>query len=438
MRTRKIVPVGDYMVTLYEREKSTKHGPRVTVADAKGNTVATFSVSKGDVKQLTGEKFAGKLHKVKQHIEANIQEVLDWWYAAGAKKPKSQQEAKVVAVPTTYVGISRDHSASMMSLVNSAKKDYNEQIEVIKKTAVGNVKVTTVKCGVGWNGANLIEHVGTFPNNLSPLTEYVADGRSTPLFDSVSQLIDLMQQNASISADGVYLIMAITDGEDNSSKTSGYALGERIKSLQKTDRWTFTFRVPKGYAQRLSTTLGIPRENILEWEQTIKGVERATDVNIAAMSNYFGAVAAGNMTASRSFYTDASNLKPADLKSSMADITRQVEVHTIPLNGGSVDVSTFSSRFLGRPLQTGTIFYQLMKREAKVQDYKIVCIRDKKTGKVFGGDSARDLLGIPRTGTHSIIPGNHGQYDVFVQSTSLNRKLPPGTKVLYWEGVPSK
>lgn len=32
-------------------------------------------------------------------------------------------------------------------------------------------------------------------------------------------------------------------------------------------------------------------------------------------------------------------------------------------------------------------------------------------------------------------PGNHANFDIFVQSTSFNRKLVRGTKLLYFEGA---
>jgi hypothetical protein len=70
-----------------------------------------------------------------------------------------------------------------------------------------------------------------------------------------------------------------------------------------------------------------------------------------------------------------------------------------------------------------------------VHDYKQIIIRDKKTGAVYSGAEARNLLGLPHNGNVKIIPGNHGAYDVFVQSTSVNRKLPVGTQVIYWSKV---
>jgi len=76
-----------------------------------------------------------------------------------------------------------------------------------------------------------------------------------------------------------------------------------------------------------------------------------------------------------------------------------------------------------------------MKPENEVQDHKQIAIRDKKTGVIYSGVNARQMLGLPYHGTVKVVPGNHGAYDIFIQSTSVNRKLVKGTQVLYWDNV---
>jgi len=86
----------------------------------------------------------------------------------------------------------------------------------------------------------------------------------------------------------------------------------------------------------------------------------------------------------------------------------------------------------------GSAFYQLIKTEARVQPNKLILIRDRTTGKVFAGDNARDMLGLSKIQNVRLHPGDHGNYDIFIQSMSHNRLLPRGSGVLYWEeiGVP--
>lgn len=81
--------------------------------------------------------------------------------------------------------------------------------------------------------------------------------------------------------------------------------------------------------------------------------------------------------------------------------------------------------------QPGAGFYSFQKRET-IQDKKEIVIRDRVTGDMFTGEGARDLLGIPLgMGKGKVSPKHGDKYDVFIQSTSYNRKLIGGTQFLY-------
>lgn len=55
---------------------------------------------------------------------------------------------------------------------------------------------------------------------------------------------------------------------------------------------------------------------------------------------------------------------------------------------------------------------------------------EKGKGSVYGGEDARRLLDLPDHVT-KVRPGNHANFDIFIQSTSINRKLKNGTRVIY-------
>jgi hypothetical protein len=86
----------------------------------------------------------------------------------------------------------------------------------------------------------------------------------------------------------------------------------------------------------------------------------------------------------------------------------------------------------------GAAFYQLTKSENRITETKLVVVRDRATGKIYGGQQARTMVGLPRFGNARLHPGDHKNYDIFIQSESVNRKLVKGTGVIYWEemGVP--
>lgn len=79
--------------------------------------------------------------------------------------------------------------------------------------------------------------------------------------------------------------------------------------------------------------------------------------------------------------------------------------------------------------KVGRGFYEFTKTE-EIQEKKEVVLRDKTTGDMFSGEQARNMIGVP-LGTRGRVRPNGLAYDVFVQSTSYNRKLTPGTRFLY-------
>jgi len=95
----------------------------------------------------------------------------------------------------------------------------------------------------------------------------------------------------------------------------------------------------------------------------------------------------------------------------------------------------------GVNFKKGRGFYELTK-SVEVQQYKEIILMDKTTGDMFSGSEARELLNLaPQTSsggiTERLRPGALNTYKVFIQSTSVNRKLLPGTSLLYevedWE-----
>jgi len=88
---------------------------------------------------------------------------------------------------------------------------------------------------------------------------------------------------------------------------------------------------------------------------------------------------------------------------------------------------------MGATFKVGRGFYEFEKKSVKVQDHKEVILEHKESGDLFTGKHARDLLGLPEHGTASISPKSAKlkDYNVFIQSTSPNRKLLGGTRFLY-------
>jgi hypothetical protein len=312
-----------------------------------------------------------------------------------------------------------------------AMRDYNQCVESAKAAAARydiDTHVFTVKCGVG-EGARVVEEiVNASLQRLEPLRTYIADGWGTPLLDSVGRLITLMERMPDKdSPDVAFLITVITDGFENASQEWLYKLESKIRELTATDRWSFTFRIPSGHAQYL-TRYGVQRGNILEWDQTEEGMRDSTRMSTAALDTYYVGRSKG-IRSTNTFYANMDNVNTTTLKRNLVDISGDIQVWHVKKDA---TIRDFVEDHNNGVFQTGDAFYQLTK-SVKVQPYKKMVVLDKMSMLYYGGDDARRLLDLDIQGDIRVRPSDHGQYEIFIQSTSVNRKLLEGTKVIYWE-----
>jgi hypothetical protein len=325
----------------------------------------------------------------------------------------------------------------MRGLTEMAMRDYNQCVESAKAYAAKydiDTHVFTVKCGNGsirtdGSLAGVInETVNANLQRLQPLREYIADGWNTPLIDSVGRLITLMEQVPDKDSQEVaFLINVITDGLENASSEWLYKFEDKLRELIATDRWSFTFRVPRGHTRYL-VDYGVQRGNILEWDQTEAGLRDSTRMSASALGTYYAGRTKGIHSTS-TFYANMDNVSPTTLKRNLVDISGDIQVWHVKRDA---TIRDFVEAHNNGIFQTGHAFYQLTK-SVKVQPYKKMIVLDKMSMLYYGGEDARRILGLDIQGDIRVRPGDHGQYEIFIQSTSVNRKLLSGTKVVYWE-----
>lgn len=350
-----------------------------------------------------------------------------------------------------YIGISRDHSISMGSLTQAAMKDYNQTVDSIKEASkTNNIEtiVSIVECGRPPSFANTglpydpwvqrqraivrRDIVNIDVDKLPTLTRYVADGSATPLFDSIGELIEILEKQDTGYLSDTFLVMAITDGEENASQVWNAAkLTKKIQALQATDRWTFVFRCPQGY-KRNFTRLGIPDGNILEWELTERGVEHATTVTTSSFDSYYVSKARG-ATFTNKFFADTAAIPVTKVKSQLIDVSSKIDRRHVYDQDDGKTIRDFYEMLFGQGTYVaGICYYELTKTE-DVQENKKLIILNKETNAMYTGKNARELLDLPETGTIKLAPGKLGKYKVFVQSTSFTRKVYTGTTVLIYK-----
>lgn len=331
--------------------------------------------------------------------------------------------------PKNYIGFVNDHSGSMQDLTTAAIKDYNNLIDSIKSAASQEMLDTVVSViGLGVQGGYGIARqvVISNPHVLRPVDTWEASG-GTPLYDAIANLIELFDSLPDAGEDHVsYLAMITTDGGENGSrKYNAVTIRHLINSKQVTGKWTFVFRVPKGHAHYIKS-LGVPEQNIQEWETSTAGMATSSAQTQTAVSGFFKARASG-ASASSAFYSNTSQVNVAALTEIKP---KEISLYVVPQEDNGIQIQSFILRHRQKYLK-GAAFYQLTKTEARVGPDKKILVRDRQTGKFFGGDDARPMLGLPNHQNVRLHPGDHGNFDLFIQSESINRKLVGGTGVAY-------
>jgi len=333
-----------------------------------------------------------------------------------------------------YICFVNDHSGSMRFLTEAAIRDYNSIIESVKNAATREMQDTIVNTvGFGFGHPSIMRQViNSNPHVLNPVISWPTVGQ-TPLYDAIGDAIDLLKsvpdhENSKVS----FLVSITTDGgENDSTKYNRSSIRSIIEQHQASGRWTFVIRVPFGNKKTVAN-IGIPEGNIQEWETTSEGMQKATISTQAAVNNYFSARSAGK-TSSTVFYADASQVDTSKL----VPITKEVSMYLVPRNEMGIEIQKFILKHRMQYLK-GAAFYQLTKTEARVQPDKMVLVRDRATGEIYAGKDARKMIGLPDNSNARLHPGDHKNYDIFIQSSSVNRKLVAGSAVVYWEkvGVP--
>ena len=339
----------------------------------------------------------------------------------------------------THVAFCIDESGSVKGIVKPLVEAYNQTVTDIRSAVLDEGQEASMTALAF--GDRVLKHrilyVGQQVQTVTPLDyKSLNPTGMTPLFDSVWRAIKKLEELDDGKEGTSFVVSVVTDGQENNSVDPGVT--STVKEMQKkikTDRWTFTFLVPNRSEDHFSRQFNIPRGNVQGWdEKTARGTKEAFVVSSVAFKGYFKERSRG-IRSSKSFYSSTADLTVREARSALSEITGQVEF-IVPHMDCQIRDAIIGH---GKEWIKGAAFYALIKTEKKVQPYKMVALRVKTSGKVYSGQVAREMLGIGQaTDTVRLVPGDHGKFDVFIQSTSVNRKIPAGTEVLYWKKVGSQ
>ena len=319
-----------------------------------------------------------------------------------------------------------DSSSSMSSLRSSVIKVSNDLLDSFKTSSKKYKQYTELSLTTFANSVNKV-----FSKNISKINEikdsdYRVNGM-TALLDAVGQTLeDFTKSDDYDDEDCSFLLLVVTDGQENASlRFNASKLTSLINRCQKTGRFTITFQVPKGQTFYL-TNLGIPLENIREWEISESGLREVSKTMDVGTQTFYDARSRG-LKAVNNFYhqIDLSGVSTKDLRK-LDDLSYDFDSFPVTKE---VDIKSWAEKCTGRPYVIGHAYYEITKPET-VQGGKEIVIQDKKTNRLYGGNQARTLIGLPKGTTGKVDPLNLSSYRVFIKSTSVNRKLVRGTTLL--------
>jgi len=269
---------------------------------------------------------------------------------------------------------------------------------------------------------------------------YVIDG-GTALCDAVVQVLEDLALIPEKYGEHFHLVYLVSDGEELHSTAQGrLKLPEMIRQLPANV--TLGAFTPSITGKHFLMRYGFAQGNISVWDPTQAGAALEAGIAMASATTSYMSTTRSGMAKS------VSNLFTANAPSA-ATVTKGL----VPLTPGSYYFETVTAEDLaritngridqfmelktGKPYSPGLAYYEFTKRE-RVQGYKkvLVAVHDKPTNteRVYGGENARSMLGLPTDGISEVrvSPGewNRKGYRVFILSTSNNRKLVPGTRVL--------
>ncbi|ASQ92067.1 vWA domain-containing protein [Streptomyces sp. 11-1-2] len=245
-----------------------------------------------------------------------------------------------------------------------------------------------------------------------------------------------LAQTAQLYGDHSFLTFVLTDGQENASHRCPDAptknpreLVQAVAKMMQTqeDNWTLAVLVPDQMGKREAMQCGFPKDNIAIWDATsTQGLEEAGQVIQQATENFMMGRAQGIRGSRAVFSTGAEAVNKDTIKAAGLTPVNPSEYQLIPVAREAAIREWVIE--CGHIYRTGGAFYQLSKSE-KIQARKQIAVLEKKTDRVYTGPEARSLLGLPDTEVR-VKPDHNDDFTIFVQSTSVNRKLIPHTRLL--------
>lgn len=282
---------------------------------------------------------------------------------------------------------------------------------------------------------------------------------NTALIAATVHALEELALTPTIHGDHTFLFYSVTDGGENWSDRQAVPVhaADLVKAIDGLpDNWTIAALVPNVHGKIAAQRYGYPQGNIMVWDATsAQGVEEAGRAVAAATSSYMQSRTRTGLRSTTSLFVggqvDAAQVKArlTPLAHSAYDLVpvtaregdasfekRKKPTKKFPegeIIGRFIRIDDFVNRLTNGKFAIGIGYYQLFsgdaRRSEKIQGNKEIAVLEKKTSQLYVGPAARQIVGLPDHDV-TVKPDANPDYEIFVRSTSENRHLPIGTKLL--------
>lgn len=321
-----------------------------------------------------------------------------------------------------HVAIVLDCSSSMGHIINDVQKVFTKQIEFLRKSSILFNQETRVS-------------VYTFSNTVKCIINDVDVARPmeigslyakgcTALLDAAGLAIEDMNILPQKYGDHAFLIYILTDGEENESKKYNANSFKRLMNNIPSN-YTVAAFVPDNNSKRMMEGYGLSPGNVEKWDATKGGIEEVGRKFEASMNTYYGVRSAG-VKSSNTMFADLSSVSFSDVKK----LLNKVKSYKIITNEATkpIFIRDLVIDKTGFEYHKGMAYYELIKTET-VQASKHIVIQSKKTGEIYSGDEAKNLLALPNESV-KLKPTHNKDWNIYIQSLSVNRNIIPKQRVL--------
>lgn len=342
-----------------------------------------------------------------------------------------------------HIALVLDGSSSMSRNAHELIKVADEQIAYLAQRSKDLDQETRVSVYIFADDVRCVIYDKDVLRLPSIKQHYRAQGM-TALIDATNLSLDDLAMTPEKYGDHAFLVYVLTDGQENASVGGNWGhryvtheargklasdLARRLHTLP--DHWTVAVLVPDQRGKFEAKNFGFPADNIAIWDaNSAQGVNEAGSVIRQATDRFMEGRQQGIRGSRSVFSTGADAVNAVTIQQAALKPLAHNAYKLVPVPD-KTQIRPFVEA-CGYTYRVGDAYYQLTKRET-IQARKELIIVERTTDQVYVGSQVRDMLGLPAMETR-VSPEFNPKYDIYVQSTSVNRNLLPGTKLLILTG----